>query len=76
MLSLNTLRSHFMSSLYMCFYYTNVRTNGRYEFWVKNEYAIVGKIIELCSAFPLLDIIHFRDYISFAQRKEEYLKIQ
>lgn len=24
-----------MSSLYMCFYYTNVRMDSRYEIWVK-----------------------------------------
>lgn len=56
------LRSHFMSSLYMCFCYTNVRTNGVYELWVKNEYVSWGNhwtpfLLFLCWLLSVLDII-------------------
>lgn len=59
-----------MSSSYMCFYYTNVRTNRRYEFCIIA--ILVGKIVE--RYFYFMGMIFLRDDIS-QQNVVVYLKI-
>lgn len=55
------LPSHFMSSLYMCFYYTNVRTNSRFKFCIIT--ILVGKLLNFFYTLTLSEM-YLRDDIS------------
>lgn len=61
-----------MSSLYMCFYYTNVRTNSRFEFCIIT--ILVGKLLNFFYTSTLSEIMCLRDDISPQNVKKKILE--